>query len=148
MQNRRPETRIGHIPAACRLRSPFFRKKRYIMIPCGDCHVDAISRNVDLTSIDIEGVKVAYLSVEGMGCANCATRVRNGFLRLNGFLAASVSLEEESAVVAYDPREVTLRQLLRAVNKSGTGGKHRYWPNLLSVLSGREALPRLMQQKM
>jgi Cu+-exporting ATPase len=118
------------------------------MIPCGDCHVDAISRNVDLTSIDIEGVKVAYLSVEGMGCANCATRVRNGVLRLNGFLAASVSLEEESAVVAYDPREVTLQQLLRAVNKSGTGGKHRYWPNLLSVLSGREALPRLMQQKM
>lgn len=116
------------------------------MIPCGDCHVDAISSNVDLTSIDIQGVKVAYLSVEGMGCENCATRVRNGILRLEGVLLARVELEDQFASVIFDPTKVTRQQLLQAVSKSAMDGKHRYWASLLSELTGPEAFPRLVHR--
>lgn len=103
------------------------------MKPCGDCHVDPVKNNVDLKSIDIDKVMAAHLSVGGMGCENCAARVRNSFLLLDGVLTARVDLDEGIAVVVYDPGKVTPHRLLRTVRESRKDDKHRYWPNLVSL---------------
>ncbi len=108
------------------------------MKPCGDCHADPIPISVDLKTLNIDKLKVALLSVGGMGCQNCATRVRNSVLIIDGIITAHVDLEEETAMVLYDPEKVMPHHLLRAISAAGNDGKHSYWPSILSVAAARE----------
>ena len=116
------------------------------MKPCGDCGVEPVTNNVNPKTIDFNKVTVAHLSIEGMGCEHCATRVRNSFLLMDGVLTARVDLDEGIAVVVYDPEKVTPHRLLSAVRESGRDGKHGYWPNLLSLSTAREAFPGLARR--
>lgn len=103
------------------------------MKPCGDCVVEPIERKIDLSSVSFEKLVVAHLEVGGMGCRNCAIRVRNSLVWLEGVFLAQVDLEEEKAQVAFDPDIVSPDKLLMAVSIPGSDGKHRYWPNLISM---------------
>ena len=84
----------------------------------------------------------AYLSVGGMGCPRCATRVRNGLLALPGVILAEVFLERGLAAAAYDPVQVSPEDLVRAVAGAGSDGRHRYWAEVERVLSAADALQR------
>lgn len=94
-----------------------------------NCHVDPVEKNFDLQAI--EAAESATLLVEGMGCPNCATRVRNSLLRLNGVLAAYVHLEQGLAVAAYDPEMVTSKDLIQAVTHAGNDGRHHYFAQII-----------------
>ncbi len=58
------------------------------------------------------------LAIEGMTCASCATRIEKRLNRLDG-VAASVSYASEHAAVAFDPTQVGLDDLIRAVEAAG-----------------------------
>ncbi len=68
----------------------------------------------------------ALLSIGGMGCSNCATRVRNGLLSVEGVYGADVYLNMSLAEVYYDSRKVSPDVLKDAVQRAGNDGRHEY----------------------
>jgi copper chaperone CopZ len=67
-----------------------------------------------------------YLAVAGMGCPNCANRVRNALLRIKGVLDAEVSLPARLVRVWYERGTVRASELVEAVARAGRGTHHQY----------------------
>lgn len=88
------------------------------------CHVEPMQKNVRVQ--EFEGSAIIRLAVWGMGCPNCAARVRNGLLSLRGVLQASVDHVLGAADVRYDPRRTTVEDLIDAVAGAGGDGRHNY----------------------
>src|SRR5690625_4680485 len=61
----------------------------------------------------------ASLSVGGMTCANCVSRVERGLKKLDGVLDANVNLATERATVTFLPGLTTGAALATAVTKAG-----------------------------
>ncbi len=59
------------------------------------------------------------LDVEGMTCASCVRRVERKLQKVPGVHEAAVNLATERAVVRYDPAQVNVPELLRAVEAAG-----------------------------
>ena len=59
------------------------------------------------------------LNIGGMTCASCVRRVEKTLTRVDGVVAASVNLANETATVSYDPAFTSLETLTAAVTKSG-----------------------------
>lgn len=59
------------------------------------------------------------LSVRGMSCAACATRIEKTVLKLSGIQQASVNLASEKLFVEYDPDVLPLTDIKEAVSKIG-----------------------------
>ena len=68
----------------------------------------------------------AWLLVWGMGCPNCAARVRNSLLARSGVVRAEVNHLTGSAHVFYNPKMVTEHALTMAVAQAGGDGRHEY----------------------
>lgn len=66
------------------------------------------------------------LAVAGMGCPNCANRVRNTLLMFPGVVDVEVDLTAGLATVWYEPESVRVSGLLDAVSVAGLGTMHRY----------------------
>lgn len=58
------------------------------------------------------------LELEGMTCASCATRIERKLNKLDG-VEASVNYATDEAAVTFDPSEVTVADLLAAVEAAG-----------------------------
>jgi Cu+-exporting ATPase len=58
------------------------------------------------------------LAIEGMSCASCATRIEKRLNKLDG-VAASVNFATERAAVRFDPAQVSLGELIAAVEAAG-----------------------------
>ncbi len=58
------------------------------------------------------------LSLEGMTCASCATRIERKLNKLEG-VEASVNYATEQASVSYDPEHAAVGDLIRAVEAAG-----------------------------
>lgn len=98
-----------------------------------NCHVDDVNKEVDPKAL--ESAEVAWLAITGMGCENCARRVRNGVLSLNGVLRVDVDLGRHMAKVAYDPNEVNAEQFPVAIAEAGRASNHNYFAMLLAELA-------------
>jgi len=61
----------------------------------------------------------AEFAIVGMTCAACATRIEKGLRKLPGVLQATVNLALETAVVEYNPAEVSLADIVKQVEKIG-----------------------------
>ena len=59
------------------------------------------------------------LTVEGMTCASCVSRVEKALKKLSGVQLASVNLATETATVYSIEGSVTSEQLMEAVQKVG-----------------------------
>jgi Cu+-exporting ATPase len=59
------------------------------------------------------------LAIGGMTCAACSSRVERRLSRLAGVKRAAVNLSTEEAVVEFEPGQVRLRDLRRAVEEAG-----------------------------
>ena len=103
-----------------------------------NCHVEPVEKSFDGQSV--ENAVAAFLLVGGMGCHNCAMRVRNGLLSLEGVYAAEIELGQGLAAVAFDPTRVTDEDLIQAVSQSGNDGHHHYYAQLIRRVPAREAL--------
>jgi Cu+-exporting ATPase len=71
-----------------------------------------------------EGRKKAELKISGMMCATCATTIEKSLLSKEGVADAQVNLGTESATVEYDPTQVRLTDLEKAVTDAGYGVIH------------------------
>ncbi len=105
-----------------------------------NCHVELVEKPVDEAAL--ETAQAAYLAVSGMGCPNCAARVHNSLVQLDGVLLAEVQLEMQVAAVAYQPEKVKPEDLVAAVAQAGNDGRHHYAAEVIRVLPARDALRR------
>lgn len=102
-----------------------------------NCHVDPLEKPPDHAAIS--EAMAAYLAVWGMGCPNCAMRVRNSLLNLDGVLLVDIFLEQAMAVVSYDPKRVNSDELVRAVAGASNDGRHHYRAEVMTVMTVAEA---------
>jgi|Deesub1362A_J573_1020465.scaffolds.fasta_scaffold05512_5 copper chaperone CopZ len=89
-----------------------------------DCHVEPISKPI--TAEAKARADQVFLAVWGMRCPNCAMRVRNSLLQLEGVLEAEVSHINGIAQVLYDREKVDVLALAKAVASAGGDGRHSY----------------------
>ena len=66
-----------------------------------------------------EQTATARLTIEGMHCASCVSRVESELARVPGVVDASVNLTAEEATVHYEPGRVELPSLEEAVARAG-----------------------------
>jgi Cd2+/Zn2+-exporting ATPase/Cu+-exporting ATPase len=95
-----------------------------------NCHVDMIDKPFE--GEVPEGATQAQLAVSGMGCPNCAARVHNALLQLEGVLKAEVLLESGTALVLYNSQKVEPHALMQAVELMGIQSNHNYQAQLIS----------------
>ena len=96
-----------------------------------NCYVEPIQKNA--TAEERYKVEKALLTVWGMGCPNCAARVRNSLLSQNGVVNAYVEHITGMAGVAFNPELASVEMLLSAVASAGNDGRHKYGARLLSM---------------
>ena len=97
-----------------------------------NCHVEPIYK--DAVSADaLRNADSATLAIWGMGCPNCATRVRNSLLSLEGVYGVDVYLNMALAEVRYDSQNVSVNVLVEAVARAGNDGRHEYRAQLLAA---------------
>ncbi len=89
-----------------------------------DCHVEPISK--EASAQEMAQTTEALLLVSGMGCPNCAARVRNSLLSLQGVVEAHVDHLNGRAHVTFNPAMVTGDALTEAVRLAGGDGRHEY----------------------
>ncbi len=89
---------------------------------CGCC-VQPIEPKKASTGRVTSGIR---LVIAGMGCPNCATRVRNALVSVDGVADAHVNLVPSVSRVLYDGERVTTEQLIAAVAAAGGGTHHEY----------------------
>ncbi len=63
----------------------------------------------------------AVVSVSGMHCASCAINVEKAIKRLKGVTSAVVNIATEKAYVDIDPKLVTERDIISAIENAGYG---------------------------
>ena len=66
-----------------------------------------------------EALQQFSLTVEGMTCASCVSRVEKSLKKLSGVQQATVNLATETATVHSIKGSVTVEQLIEAVQKTG-----------------------------
>ena len=88
------------------------------------CHVDPIEKIA--TVEERQNSASALLAVKGMGCPNCAARVRNSLLSLSGVVDAQVLLEAGMAEIKYNPDLTNVLALVDAVARAGGDARHQY----------------------
>ena len=93
------------------------------------CYVEPKQKVV--SEAELDEAQMATLTVWGMGCANCATRVRNSLLALDGVVSANIDLQRGLAYVDYLPAKTELHALVLAVAAAGNDGLHNYRAEIL-----------------
>ena len=93
------------------------------------CHVEPMQKETSID--DLQEAHIVGLAVQGMGCVNCATRVRNSLLALDGVVSADVDWERGLALVDYVPLKTNVDALLHAVAAAGNDGHHNYYAQVI-----------------
>lgn len=88
------------------------------------CHVEP--RKKTATMEEKQSTTLVLLAVKGMGCTNCAARVQNSLLQINGVVAAIVDHVYGLAQVIYNPGMTDQQALIDAVSRAGNDGRHEY----------------------
>ncbi len=88
------------------------------------CHVESVQKIA--TAEEQRTTALIMLGVQGMGCPNCAARVRNSLLGLTGVTEADVDHVTGTAHVEFNPNLVTIPALFEAVAHAGNDGRHQY----------------------
>lgn len=83
--------------------------------------VPYLSAGCPQTAITTEAgpVKQVVLPVEGMTCGGCAISVKAALKGLKGVREAKVDVDKGEAVITYAEGEVTVDQMVRAINSTG-----------------------------
>ena len=106
------------------------------------CHVDPVIKEIEAG--ERAGASAVALAFGGMGCPNCAMRVRNSLLRLDGVLDAEVDHVAGRAAILYHPERTTVPTMIEAVRRAGGDGRHEYWATveLPASAGAKRASPR------
>jgi copper chaperone CopZ len=88
------------------------------------CHVEPVQKVATIE--ELAASTTVVLMVWGMGCPNCAARVRNSLLSVNGATQAYVDHTLGMAKVVFNPNLTTIAELISAVGRAGGDGRHEY----------------------
>lgn len=94
-----------------------------------DYHVEPVQKTP--TSEEMESSEMIFLSVQIMGCRNCANHVQNSLLQIEGVIDADVSYTGEIAEVYYNPDLTNQGALIEAVARAGRDSRHEYQAQIL-----------------
>ena len=97
----------------------------------GKCHVDPIHKVPNKE--EQRHVMAVFLAIWGMGCSNCAARVRNSLLLKEGVVDAYVDHIKSQAIVVFNPELVVIPELIHAVSQAGGDGRHEYQAEVREV---------------
>lgn len=97
-----------------------------------NCYVEPIYKNA-LSNDEMGRADSALLAIRGMGCENCATRVRNSLLALDGVYGVDVYLNMSTAEIKFDGKKVSTDALVNAVASAGNDGRHEYGAQLVAA---------------
>lgn len=75
--------------------------------------INSISEN------EAEKPKTVIIAVEGMTCEGCATHINEELKKLKGVISAEASYKNKNVKVVYNPNQVTLEQIKKAINDIG-----------------------------
>jgi Cu+-exporting ATPase len=91
-----------------------------------DCssYVEPVEKQV--SPVDYEEARMVMLAVDGMGCTNCATRIHNSLIRMDGVLEAHVYHNLQLAEVVFDPGSTSPADFVQAIVNAGNNGQHNY----------------------
>jgi len=64
-------------------------------------------------------IEIVSFPVEGMTCASCVNRITRFLSKVEGVEAANVNLAAESATIRFDPGQVSVADLVAAVDAAG-----------------------------
>ena len=95
-----------------------------------NCYVEPLYKNI-ASDDELRKAGSALLAVRGMGCENCAMRVRNSLLSLDGVYGVDVYLNMAMAEISYDSKKVSADALVNAVSNAGNDGRHEYRAQLI-----------------
>ncbi len=74
---------------------------------------------VPAETVTDRSLRQVTLAVENMGCALCKYTVENALRQVKGVQSAEVDMAKAIAVVTYDPAEVQVDALVKAVGDAG-----------------------------
>lgn len=97
-----------------------------------NCYVKPINKDRGPLQLP-QKLDKATLIVWGMGCENCATRVRNSLLTLEGVYGVEVFLNMALVEVSYDFEKTSPQELVAAVTRAGNDGRHEYRAQLVAM---------------
>ena len=79
----------------------------------------------ETTATGTAKVESKQLEIEGMHCASCVSAVEKSLKNIEGVGEASVNLATESATVEFDPSQVDVERLRKAVSDAGYEARER-----------------------
>ena len=94
-----------------------------------NCYVEPAQKTI--AADEKQNLATINLTVWGMGCPNCAARVRNGLLALKGVVDADVDHITGAAIVEINSQMVAPADLINAVFQAGQASRHEYSAMLL-----------------
>ena len=97
-----------------------------------NCFVEPIYKDL-VPPEQLQKADKATLIVWGMGCPNCANRVRNSLLSLEGVYGVDVYLNMALAEVSYNREKTQPTELVAAVSRAGNDGHHEYRAELVAM---------------
>jgi Cu+-exporting ATPase len=72
-----------------------------------------------MTTTDAAPLELVSFPVEGMTCASCVNRITRFLSKVEGVDEANVNLATESATIRFDPAQVSVTDLVAAVDAAG-----------------------------
>ncbi len=94
-----------------------------IVTPATEVAQSKISASTGATSLPSPVLERSDLTVKGMHCASCTTRVENALKRVPGVQEATVNLLAERAAVQFDPQQAKPEDLIAALDVAGYDGQ-------------------------
>lgn len=94
------------------------------LIMSATCSVDPVEKTA--TAEELETPATAYLRISGMGCPQCATRVRTSLLGIYGISDAYIDHVAGIGKVVFAPKLTTVSAMVDAIAQAGNDGQHEY----------------------
>ncbi|MFN3603356.1 MAG: heavy metal translocating P-type ATPase [Leptonema sp. (in: bacteria)] len=85
--------------------------------------------------------EVKVLSVSGMYCTGCASRIENVLKKVDGIREVKVNFAVSTAIVEYNPKKINLSQVQERIKKLG------YESNLRENIFGKDRLQKIKKEK-
>lgn len=83
----------------------------------------SIASNTSISEHSVIPAGMAIIAVEGMGCVSCEPSIEKTVTKLQGVKGVNADSAQGKVIVQYDPKLVSVEQLVSAINKTGYTAK-------------------------
>ena len=67
--------------------------------------------------------KTVVIDVEGMTCEGCAVHINETLKKLRGIVFAEANYPKKNVTVVFNPKQITLEQIKKAIDENGYKAK-------------------------